>query len=94
MECLQKLRDLIKEPLIVTSGYRDATHPIEAAKRKPGEHSKGKATDVKTDGKLAYSILKYAPQCGFTRIGVSKTFMHLGTATEADGFSVNTVWVY
>lgn len=89
MDKLQALRDL-HGPLYVTSGYRDATHPIEARKAKPGEHSIGKGTDVGCWSDEAFAIAKLAFQVGFTRIGVSQSgsvrFIHLGSATPEEGF--------
>jgi spore germination cell wall hydrolase CwlJ-like protein len=36
--------------LTIQSGHRDATHPVEAAKSKPGMHSTGKAADIDMTG--------------------------------------------
>ena len=98
MDKLQALRDHVGFPLIVSSVYRHPTHPIEAAKDKAGEHSLGKAADIVIRGEKAYTLLKAALLLGFTRIGVSQKgsgrFIHLGTATEKDGFSSPTIWSY
>jgi len=36
MELLQQIRTIYNKPLIISSGYRHATHPIEAAKTQAG----------------------------------------------------------
>lgn len=97
MDRLQALRTELKAPVIVTSGYRDKTHPVEASKPTPGEHAHGKAADVSCFGSLAYKILSLATKHGFTRIGVSqkgahnKRFLHLGTSQKLPN---PTIWSY
>jgi uncharacterized protein YcbK (DUF882 family) len=60
---LDDLRHICGFPFIITSGYRDPTHSIEARKtnagRKAGTHAQGIA--------------------GFNGIGVAKTFIHVDT---------------
>jgi hypothetical protein len=60
-------------PFIITSGYRDPTHSIEARKAKPGTHAQGIAADIRiTDGNQAYKIIETAQSMGFNGIGVAK----------------------
>lgn len=96
MNTLQSLRTAIDKPFIITSGYRDKNHPIEAKKSTIGEHTRGLAADIACRGGLAYDIIKYAPLLGFTRIGVSqkgdKRFIHLGIAV--DGLPSPRIWSY
>ena len=90
---LIKLDDLRHEcgfPFIITSGYRDKTHSIEAAKKNPGTHARGIACDIKiSNGNQAYAIIKYAPSMGFNGIGVAKTFIHVDTRETTP-----VVWCY
>ena len=61
MHNIQLLRDYMNQPLIITSAYRCAEHPIEAAKIKPGQHSLGLAVDIYvTDSYMAAKIIAYA----------------------------------
>ena len=46
VEALQGLRDRLGAPLIVTSGYRCADHPVERHKAAPGRHTEGIAADI------------------------------------------------
>jgi uncharacterized protein YcbK (DUF882 family) len=80
MQLLQELREELNFPLVITSGYRDKTHPIEARKtHSNGEHTQGMCCDVRClDGGTRFKIIKKALELGFTRIGVAKTFLHLG----------------
>jgi uncharacterized protein YcbK (DUF882 family) len=86
MEKLQQLRNEFGRPMKITSGYRSPTHPIEAAKDKPGAHTMGKAADIALSGREAYVVVKLAYKYGFTGIGVkqdeSGRFVHLDTVGE------------
>ena len=90
---LIKLDDLRHEcgfPFIITSGYRDKTHSIEARKTKAGTHAKGIASDIRiNNGNEAYAIIKHAQSMGFNGIGVAKTFIHVDTRDTTP-----VVWCY
>jgi len=98
MEMLTELRVAYAKPLRVTSAYRDATHPIEAKKDKPGAHSTGKAADIGVDRGEAYEVLKLALEIGFTGIGVAQKgsgrFLHLDICDSSDGMIRPTIWSY
>lgn len=79
---LQRVRVKCGFPFKITSGYRDPSHPEEASKKKPGNHSEGIAVDIACHSDQAYLIIKYALQEGFTGIGLSQEtnqarFIHL-----------------
>jgi len=80
-EFLEKLDDLRHKcgfPFIITSGYRDPTHSIEARKAKAGTHARGIASDIRiNNGNEAYDIIKNAQSMGFNGIGVAKSFIHV-----------------
>ena len=98
MEMLTELRVAYAKPLRVTSAYRDATHPIEAKKSKPGAHATGKAADIAVERGEAYEVLKLALEIGFTGIGVAQKgsgrFLHLDICEPEDGMIRPTVWSY
>ena len=95
MQKLQELRDLYGEPMTITSGYRDATHPVEAKKAQAGVHSLGIACDVACNGNEAFLLMKYAVIVGFTGIGVSqkgsRRFIHLDIH---EGTPRPNIWSY
>lgn len=95
---LQALRSKYGKPMIISSGYRSPRHSIEAAKDKAGVHTLGKACDILVSGEHALELLGLAIRCGFTGVGVkqkgSNRFIHLDTATIADGFPRPMVWSY
>ena len=82
MQRLQGLRKAYGSPMVVTSGYRAPEHPIEARKASPGEHSTGRAVDIRVRGAEAVRLIALAHLAGFTRIGVQQKgegrFIHLG----------------
>lgn len=86
MARLQKLRELYDRPMRITSGYRDPSHPAEASKSEPGEHTTGHAVDVAVQGPAALDLIAAALMCGFTRIGVQQKgegrFIHLGDSPD------------
>ncbi len=92
MERLQALRDIYKNPIIITSGYRCPGHPVEKAKAEPGMHSTGLACDVGVQGADAHELLRLAFHFGFTGIGVQQKgagrFIHL------DLRSTPSIWSY
>lgn len=83
VEALQALRDSLNAPIVVTSGYRHPTHPIEAAKpRGPGLHSRGIAADIVAPGvplltlyEAALSILPF--QGGGIGVYPANMFLHV-----------------
>jgi uncharacterized protein YcbK (DUF882 family) len=94
MRKLQALRTEAGFPFIITSGYRDTTHPIEARKRRGGEHTLGKAVDIAISGENVIVLLALAYEHGFRRFGIKQhgegRFVHLGTASSNEGFPETT----
>ena len=87
---LEQLREACNFPFVITSGYRDKTHPIEAKKSTVGTHAQGIACDIAVNGgNQRYIIAKEAAKLGFNGIGVAKSFMHVDIRE-----STPVVWVY
>lgn len=73
------LREIVGFPLVMSSGYR-----CEAYNTKKGytqTHATGQAGDLAVSHEVAFLVLKFAIQIGFTGIGVSQKgktrFIHL-----------------
>lgn len=98
MERLQQIRDTFDKPLIITSGYRDKTHPVEASKHGPGEHYYGCAADVAISGTDAMDLIVIAYGHGIRRIGLKQTgagrFIHLGMGDQLGLGFPSTIWTY
>lgn len=98
---LQHIRDLYGKPIVITSGYRHETHPVERNKSRPGEHNYGLAVDIKVFGRDALELLSVALECGIMRVGVkqkgapSSRFIHLGAGDKIDkDLFVPGIWSY
>ena len=78
LDKLDQLREVCGFPFKITSGYRDATHPNEARKEKPGTHNQGIAADIAvSNGVERMNIVHEALKLGFGGIGVARTFVHV-----------------
>lgn len=78
LAALDNLREVCGFPFVITSGYRDPSHPIESKKKTPGTHAQGIAVDIQvTSGTQRRLIVKEALKMGFGGIGVAKTFVHV-----------------
>ncbi len=87
---LDCLREACGFPFVITSGYRDVTHPVESAKSKPGQHTLGIAADIAVnDGVQRRLLVHKALLLGFTGIGVAKTFVHVDRRKTTP-----VMWVY
>lgn len=97
MDFIFDVRKAYGKPLVITSGYRDTTHPIEAKKTKRGEHTYGLAADFAVQGRDALELVALAYLNGCRRIGVQQKgagrFIHLGWGDKLAGFS-QAMWSY
>jgi uncharacterized protein YcbK (DUF882 family) len=92
MSVLQAIRSEFG-PMKITSGFRAPEHPIEARKIKPGEHTHGMCCDVAcNNGVDRYRLITIALKHGCTRIGIAKTFVHIGLG--APGLPNHVIWDY
>ncbi len=98
MARLQALRTDYGKPMVISSGYRDPSHPIEAKKVEPGAHSTGNACDVAVRGGDALELIALAVKHGFTGIGVQQKgggrFIHLDDLLHSQGRPRPWVWSY
>lgn len=94
MDRLQALRTEYGRPMKITSGYRHPSHPVEARKgHSNGEHTRGMCADIAcTSGSERYELVRLAMAHGFHRIGIAKTFLHLGLG--GPGLPSNVIWEY
>jgi hypothetical protein len=82
--CLQRLRDRMGRPVVVTSGYRSYQRNVEiyrARGKKPtaSQHSSGRAADIRISGMSGLEIAKLAMElCGTSiGVGVGRSFAHV-----------------
>lgn len=92
---IQKIREDIGQPLVITSGGRCPNHPNEVKKPKPGDHQKQKAVDIACDdGQTETKLKVLAGRYGATRVagGAYCGFVHMAW-TETERSDVPT-WTY
>ena len=81
MELLQRIRTEYDRPININSGYRDKTHPLEAAKDTTGAHTLGLACDIDVRGQNALDLLRICLNRGINRLGVyqqgDKRWIHI-----------------
>jgi len=77
---LQKIREDLNAPMVITSGGRCANHPNEVNKAKAGDHQLCKAVDIACDNEQLETKLKVlAGRYGATRVagGAYCGFVHI-----------------
>lgn len=101
LKTLDEIRRKFDRPMSISSGYRCKNHRIEAAKRVPGAHNTGSASDILVTGSVAMSLLRIAiTHPGITGIGVqqkglaSSRFIHLDAVPSGGHLLRPTMWSY
>lgn len=98
MARLQRLRTAFGKPMVITSGYRDRSHPVERNKATSGTHTLGRAVDIAVLGQDALRLVVLAVEHGFTGIGVQQKggarFIHLDDVSPGGKFIRPTIWSY
>ena len=89
---LQRLRDLVNEPLKISSGYRTSSHNKKVKGAAKSAHLSGNAADIVVNNSaLRYIIVMYALKIGFHRIGIGKNFVHLDNSKKLPN---SVIWLY
>jgi len=98
LDILQSIRDALKEPIIISSGYRDPDYNTQVSSSGiAGPHTTGLAADIKTYGETAHRLVQIALASGITGLGVKQSgpwggrFIHLDVI-KGDGRP--RVWSY
>ena len=79
IKALDHLRAACGFPFVITSGFRSKKHSLERAKKAPGTHAQGIASDIRVSGgSQRAKIVKHASAMGMS-VGVAKTFVHVDT---------------
>lgn len=79
-------------PFIINSGYRSKSHNKKIGGVKDSSHLKGLAVDIKCiNSRDRYIIIKALLDCGFHRIGINKSYIHVDM-DESKKHSVS--WLY
>lgn len=75
---LDDLRAHLGAPVYLTSAYRSVESEKKKGRSGSSAHCTGHAFDIRcTDSSYRYRLLVSALVCGFCRIGIGKTFVHV-----------------
>lgn len=93
LERLDELREKAGIPLVLNSAYRSKAYEKSKGREGTSSHCEGKAVDIRCNSyENRYKIIKAAIECGFTRIGVGKTYIHVDTCD--DTHKPRVIWDY
>ncbi|MCR4564884.1 MAG: hypothetical protein K5651_02215 [Bacteroidales bacterium] len=92
LKTLDRIRECAGIPLVLNCAYRSKAHDLKKGRSGNSAHTKGLAVDIRcTTSANRFKIVAAAVQCGITRIGIGKTFIHL----DADpGLPQQVIWHY
>jgi len=84
---LDSLRELVNNPLYITSSYRSESYNASVGGSQRSQHLKGNAVDLScNNGDLRANIVKNALSLGLS-VGVAKTFIHIDNRPNQIVFS-------
>lgn len=89
---LKRARYIAGVPFILTSAIRCDAHNEAEGGKQDSSHPKGFGVDIKADTSVSrWHILLGLVKAGFTRIGISKTFIHADDDPDKPN---EVVWLY
>lgn len=92
---LQNIRDQYKKPIIITSGYRCIKHNKFIRGSSTSDHIYGLGVDISViNDRDRFELIKFALDEGIDRIGIGKTYLHLGLSHPSSKKSDRVIWTY
>jgi hypothetical protein len=89
---LEVIRQLYGRPVIVNSGVRCAPHNARVGGVAGSEHETGEGADLMTSSSTErMELIRAAVLAGIRRIGVGKTFVHIGVSRS---HPQDVIWLY
>lgn len=88
---LQKLRDLVRQPIHCNEGFRCPTWNLKVGGAKDSRHLTGMAADIYVVGRSGLDLARAALQVGFRRLGVASHWCHVDVDEPNNGLST---WTY
>jgi uncharacterized protein YcbK (DUF882 family) len=74
---LQALRTAIGKPIVINSGYRNATHNKAVGGSPNSYHLRGMAADIRVAGMTPKALAEAARKAGFKSVIVYSTYIHV-----------------
>lgn len=89
---LDRVREAAGIPLVLNCAYRSVAYERKKGRSGNSAHTRGLAVDIRCNTSAnRYKIIRAALECGITRIGVGKTFVHLDSDTS---LTQGVIWDY
>lgn len=89
---LYKARKKSSKPFVISSGYRTPAHNERVGGVDNSSHTLGYAVDIRCSSSLArFEIITSLLEAGFTRIGVSGSFIHVDSDPTKPA---SCIWTY
>jgi uncharacterized protein YcbK (DUF882 family) len=92
LQMLDQAREIAKVPFKINSGFRTKSHNEYVGGTEESSHLYGYAVDIHcTTSQSRYKILDALRKVGFSRFGISDTFIHVDNDPDKPN---NVIWTY
>ena len=99
LEMLDEVREIVGEPIIITSGFRTPAHTEAVGGKTPdadgnggSSHLKGLAVDIAIrHSRMRFKLINALFEVGINRIGIADNFIHIDIDPDKDE---NVIWTY
>ena len=94
LDVMDDIRRKARIPLVINCAYRSREYDKKKGRSGNSAHTQGLAVDIRCNtSENRLKIVKAALECGITRIGIGKTFIHIDMG-ERVGLPANVIWHY
>lgn len=94
LDVMDDIRRKARIPLVINCAYRSREYDKKKGRTGNSAHTQGLAVDIRCNAsENRFKIVKAALECGITRIGIGKTFIHIDMG-ERVGLPANVIWHY
>lgn len=94
LDMMDDIRRRARIPLVINCAYRSRAYDIAKGRSGNSAHTFGLAVDIRCNtSQNRLKIVKAALECGITRIGIGKNFVHIDMG-ERVGLPANVIWHY
>ena len=89
---LDEIREIVGEPIIITSGFRTPAHNESVNGVESSSHLKGLAVDIAIrHSRMRFKLISTLFEVGINRIGIADNFIHIDIDPDKDE---NVIWTY
>ena len=92
LKLLDRIREIVGEPIIITSGFRTPAHNESVGGKEDSSHLKGLAVDIAIrHSRMRFKLINALLEVGINRIGIADNFIHIDIDPDKD---INVIWTY